>query len=205
MREPVPPTSPVTDNDRNGYNEVTPLTAAEVEQYNMTFEPLFIDEKGDQHLNPISHFFTSYYDRPEDIDLVNFLWYFPSDGLVTDKTEFEALKAHESWVFSHEATLDSMPVPIHRIPAAAVNEALIKHAGITLNDLSGVGTEKLIYLKQYDAYYTYTSDFGPGFFVCTRGERQGDIVHLYSDEAVLILKLEGDSFRIVSHQKTGED
>jgi hypothetical protein len=196
-------TAPTQSTVTEGSLEATPLTAEEVEQYNKAFEQILSDGEGNQSVNPLCHFFTSNYDRPEDINLVKFLWYFPWETNVTDEAEFEALRAHESWPFGDAP--DGIPVPIHRIPAAAVNDALKKYAGITLDELSGVGTEKLIYLKQYDAYYTYTSDFGPGFFVCTRGERQGDIIRLYGDSATLTLELKEDGYLIVSYQKTGED
>jgi beta-lactamase regulating signal transducer with metallopeptidase domain len=181
----------------NTDTEIIPLTADEVAQYNKTFEqPLYAG------YNPLTLFLTSYYDRPEDINLVKFLWYIPPETEVTDGPEFEAIKAHKSWIGPPDAELGELPFPIHRVPAAAVNEVLQKYADITLGDLSGVGTEKLTYLEEYDAYYTYTSDWGPGSFICTRGEKQGDIVRLYGDMAVLTLKIQGDSFLIVSCQQT---
>jgi hypothetical protein len=181
--------------------EIVPLTADEVAQYNKTFEQILYDAKGNPGLNPLCPFLTSYYDKPEDMNLLEFLRYFPSEKDVTDQTEFEALKAHDNWSFGPKATLDTMPVPIHRIPAVSVNDAMKKYAGITLKDLSGVGTKGVKYLKQYDAYYTFTSDFGPGFFSCTRGEKQGDIVRLYGETATLTLKIKGGGFLFVSRRE----
>ena len=181
--------------------EIVPLTTAEVEQYNKAFEPLLSDEQGDSKINPLSHFFTSYYDRPEDINLAEFLRYFPSDEDVTDEAEFETLKVAENWPFGADVTLDGMPVPIHKFSAATVNDALEKYTGITLDDLSGVGLDELIYLKAYDAYYNFTSDAGAGIFVCTSGETQGDIIRLYGKNTTLTLKMQGDGFWIVSHQR----
>jgi hypothetical protein len=86
-----------------------------------------------------------------------------------------------------------------------VNKALKRYTGITLDDLSGVGTEKLIYLNQYDAYYTYRSDCQGDTFICTSGERQDDIVRLYSENAILTLKQRDDGFWIVSHQPIREE
>jgi len=97
----------------------------------------------------------------------------------------EALKAAESWPFGAAVTLDSMPLPIHRFTAKTINDTLKKYMGITLNDLSGVGTDELIYLKAYDAYYNFTSDAGFSSFVCSSGEKQGDIIRLYSEHAIL--------------------
>jgi len=188
------------------YNvEIVPLTAAEVEQYNKTFEPLLYDEQGNSiSVNPISQFLSSYYGRPEDINLAELLRYFPSDGDVTDKTEFEALKDSENWPFGVDMALDGMPVPIHKFSASTVNEALKEYMGITLNELSGVGMDELIFLKDYDAYYNFTSDAGFSYFTYTSGERQGDIVRLFCETAALTLKMQGDGFWIVSHQRIGD-
>jgi len=182
--------------------ESIPLTADEVEVYNKAFEPLLYDEQGNPiGVNPVSQFFTSYYDRPEDINLAELLRYFPSDNDVTDEAEFEALKTAESWPFGADAALGDMPVPIHKFSAKTVNYTLEKYMGITLNDLSGVGTDELIYLKEYDAYYNFTSDAGFGLFICLSGEKHGDIVRLYSEHAILTLKMKGNGFWIVSHQR----
>lgn len=190
-----------TEND-----EIVSLTAEELEQYNKDFEPLLYDEQGNPiSVNPLSQFFTSYYSRPEDLNLAEFLRYFPEGEDVTDETEFEALKVAESWPFGADVTLDGMPVPIRKFSADTVNDALEKYAGITLKDLSSVGADELIYLKAYDAYYNFTSDAGAASFVCVSGETQGDIVRLYGKAATLTLKKQGDDFLIVSHQQVGEE
>ena len=77
--------------------------------------------------------------------------------------------------------------------------------GITLDDLSGAGMDDLIYLEAYDAYYTYTSDCGDAHFKCVSGDKQGDIVRLYSKTATLTLKLQDDGFWFVAHQLAGKD
>lgn len=174
-----------------------PLTAEEIAAYNKTFEQLLFDEAGNATVNPLSHFFTSYYSRPEDINMTEFLRYFPSEELSGD-TEFAALKASKNWPFDTDVTLSEMPLPIHKIPADTVNEVLRKYMAITLGDLSGVGGQTLLYLKEYDAYYNFTSDFAAGVFVCTAGEKQGDTVHLFGDTATLTLKTNADGFTIVS-------
>jgi len=182
--------------------EVTPLTAEELTQFNKAFEPLLYDGQGSPiSVNPLSQFFTSYYDRPEDINLAELLRYFPSDADVTDITEFEALKAEKNWTFGAGVTLDGMPVPIHKFSADTVNKALREYAGITLDDLSGMGFNELIYLEAYGAFYNFTSDAGAGVFVCISGEKQGDIVRLYGESATLTLKVQDEDFLIVSHQR----
>ncbi len=184
--------------------EAVPLTAEELASYNKIFEYQAYDEEGDPvpgtGSKPVNQFLTSYYDRPQDINLVKLLWNLPCDGLVTDETEFQTLKDAENWNFSTFETLDSMPVPIHKHSAATVDKALKEYMGISLEDHSGIGTEKLPYLKASDTYYTFASDPGGESFACISGERQGELVRLYSQDAILTLKLHDDSFWFVSHQ-----
>mgnify|MGYP000897548755 CR=1 FL=1 len=184
--------------------QIIPLTADELEVYNKAFEPLLSDEQGDSRINPLSHFLRSYYDKPENLNLADFLRYYPSDEDVTNEAEFEALKAEISWPFGADMTLSNMPVPIHKFSADTVNEVLKKYMDITLDDLNGVGMDELVYLKEYDAYYNFTSDAAFNSSVCTSGETQENIIRLYSEDAVLTLKKQGDGFLIVSHQRTGD-
>jgi hypothetical protein len=44
------------------------------------------------------------------------LRYFPSDGDVRDKAEFEALKAEKNWPFGADITLDDMRFPFINLP-----------------------------------------------------------------------------------------
>lgn len=127
--------------------------------------------------------------------------YFPGDGSTASEAEFASLKSVEAWPFSEVETLDDMPVPVHKYPVRLVNLVLGEYAGISVDDLD---TSAVAYLSVYDAYYNYTSDFGPGMFVCTRGERNGDTVYLYEEleqgTDLLILLEQGDSYRVVAHQ-----
>lgn len=167
--EPVPET-PAAPNA---------LTAEEIVQVNEAFAPFF--ERGDGlYTNPICSFFTSYYERPEGLDLVEFLRYFGlGNGPVEDGPEFEALKAAEGWPF-HVDHLDQMPVPIHKYSRADVDAYLEEHAGITTADLTTfpASSADLLYLPEYDAFYNFTSDAGPGVFICETGRREGDLLIL---------------------------
>lgn len=185
----------------NKEDRIIPLTDEEVLQYNQIFEPISFDEEGNAIVNIYNHFFTSYYDKPEDIDLSNFLRYFPLEEGFTDEAEFEMLKAAENWPFGADMIMERMPVPIHKFPAETVNNVLQKYMDIMLDDLNGVATETLIYLKEYNAYYNFTSDFGAGIFYCTHGETQGDIVRLFNKSVMLTLKKRGDDYLFISHQR----
>ena len=184
--------------------EIVPLTEEEIADYNEAFEPMLYDEQGNPSVNPLSHFLRVYYDKPENLNLADFLRYYPSDEIVTNEAEFETLKAEENWPFGADMILGDMPVPIHKFSADTVNEVLKEYMGITLDDLSGAGMDELIYLKDYDAYYNFTSDAAFGSFVCTSGEIQGDIIRLYGDNATLTLEKQSDGFLFVSHQRARE-
>ena len=165
------------------------LTAEEIAQVNEAFAP-FDERENGSYMNPICSFFTSYYERPEDLDLVEFLRYFGlGTGSVEDGPEFEALKAAEGWPFSADR-LDQMPVPVHKYSRADVDAYLEEHAGITTADLTTFpdSTADLLYLPEYDAFYNFTSDAGPGMFICETGRREGDLLMLTGDGKELTLE-----------------
>ncbi len=185
--------------------EVIPLTREQIAKANAALEPLIANAEGELDVNPVSCFFTSWYDKPEDLNLTNCLKYFPNSVYVTDEKEFNALKKLGNWRFGQDATLENMPVPTHKFPSDTVDQVLWEYAGISLAALSGVGFDEVLYLEEYDAYYNFTSDFGPGFFHCTRGEIAGNTVRLYSDYgdgsvALLTLRNWEGKYYIVSRQ-----
>jgi len=161
-----------------------PLTAEQLAQLNMEFAPLL-----GEAVNPLTCFFTSYYDRPQEMDFAEFLRYFPLCGDVTDETEFEALKALPGWSFGADATLENMPVPIHRYTIAQIDRVLYAYAGISMRDLTDTASGEVLFLPKYDAYYNFTSDAGLGGFTAASGTVEGDTVRLTSaDGAVLTLR-----------------
>lgn len=170
----------------------------------------FAVENDEYTFSPISCFFTSYYSDPRDLDLADFLGYCPLAESVEDEAEFNAL--HVEWEIGegedrHNATMDEFPLPTHRYRVARINEVLTKYAGITLDDMHtdwrSVG--KPPYLPEYDAFYNFTSDFGPGMFEPTSGTQTGDLVTLRSAHAELRVQvLGGDAFHILSYQPLGE-
>ena len=130
-------------------------------------------------IHPASYFLTSYYGNVRDLNFAEFLRYFPEDGGISDEAEYEALRNLDSWPFKQAESMDDMPVPIHKISAASVNEVLRAYGGITAADLSN--TDGVFYLKDYDAYYTYTSDFGFSSFAAESGQQVENYVYLYGN------------------------
>lgn len=176
------------------------LTTEQIEEVNFLLQPVF--SYNDRfEVNPLSCFFTSYYKDIRAIDLAEFLRYFPDEERLKNFPEFEALKEHENWPFEFVDSEEQLPVPIHRYPRERVQDAFTTYTGISLESLTGVESDEVIYLDHTDAYYNFTSDLAPGVFNCEKGMVEGDIIKLYStskDGAVLIIVKEGKQYVIKS-------
>lgn len=163
-----------------------PLTQAEIAQANEAFQSqraVYEEGRSTATVYPteISCFFTSYYADPSEIALREFLQYCPIDSVLedSDAEEFRTVIA----AILEDPTFFSLPskyvVPVHRYRKADVSALLTKYAGITIEEL--VNTEGVLYLEEYDAFYNFTSDFGPGRFECVGGERTGDTIRFWSE------------------------
>lgn len=183
------------------------LTKIELEEYRTTFWPEIMEGEEVIGVNPASAFFTSYYERPEELNFEEFLRYLPDDGLVSDAPpedpEFQALTRQPGWPFEEGSLI---PTPIHRYSRQSVDAVLEQYAGISTRDLSGAGMDEVLYLEEYDAWYNFTSDYGPGIFIPVYGLREGSVVTLWELPSgngapgdVLTLKETGNGFRILSH------
>ena len=203
----------VTVDLTGGGVERSVLSQQELDAYNAVTDCTIRDESGDitgMDIHPASYFLTSYYGNVRDLNFEEFLRYFPQDGSISDEAEFEALKNLDSWPFKHAESMEQMLVPIHKISAASVNEVLRAYGGITAADLSN--TDGVFYLKDYDAYYTYTSDFGFSSFAAESGQQVENYVYLYgnhndSNRSVLTLRLTPgtDTWQIMSYLPLDSD
>lgn len=174
---PKPPEAPETPEPPE-----TPLTAEELAQANKAFSHTENPEKALE----LSCFFTSTYEDVTELDFEEFLrYYFTDSGDLWDEdaAEFQALADLKGWSEEDMALWgglpSGLPVPVHRIPRAAVDQTLEAYAGISAADLKN--TEGVLYLPDYDAYYNFTSDYGPGWFQAAEGIRAGDTVRLRSE------------------------
>lgn len=187
-----------------------PLSEEEIEFFNDLLNPI-VDNKGNMEQNPWGDFFMSYYDNVREINFPSFIAYFPSDGSKVDEEEFQKLRKVEAWGFENCKTLEDMVVPVHSISKKEVDTVLMEYAGITSDDLD---TSAVAYLEEYDCYYTSTSDYGPGTFVCTKGIRDGNTIYLYEEEEpfyiameygegmdMLVLQEDEGTYKIISHQR----
>ena len=176
--------------------QITALDDAQIEKYGKEFEMI-----KDGKTNVLCCFLLSDYEKIEDMDFGAFLHNFPEGEDVKDGKEFEALKKLSGWSFG-DAALEEMPLPIHKYSRAAVDEALKKH-GSTSSDKLTVGKENVLYLKEYDAFYNFTSDFALDSFRCTSGETDGEITTLYAEASggrkVLKITEKDGNIVILSH------
>ena len=185
------------------------LTQEELAAYNAVMDPAVRDESGDIvdfHIQPFSYFFSSYYENVRNLNFEEFIRYFPDSGQATE-AEFEALKKLDDRPFKQVERMEDMPVPIHRHTVSSINEVLTRWGGITTSDLD---TSGVCYLEEYDAYYTFTSDFNMFYFIAESGEQVGNYVYLRKSVengniVVLTLRLTPgtDEWQIVSHWRSG--
>ena len=159
----------------------------------------------------INGFFNCYYASPEEISLKWFLRYNANGELLTndDVEEYQAviMSFDPEYLEEHPLPLDAI-TPTHRYPKAAISAQLQKYANITVDDL--LDTSGCYYQEKYDAYYNFTSDFGPGGFICVGGEKTDDTVLLWSaaingHRKELTLHKSGNQYFIYSFQNVNAD
>lgn len=186
----------------------TELTDAQIRQVNEAFEGTLRGEDNIIYQKPISRFFTSYYDCPQEIDLKEFLRNFSAQGIVEDwvqtitEEEFAALARQDDFPYKDEGVteLSQMKRQVNKYTGEAVDAVIYRYTGIHLNELSDAeGRGDALYSKEYDTYYNFVSDVEPGIFNCISGLDYGTYVELYSQDAVLTLREENGRYYIYSH------
>ncbi|MBM7562764.1 hypothetical protein [Fusibacter tunisiensis] len=153
-------------------------------------------------VNPLSGYFASYYNDIKDIDLGKFLRYSPIGIIPNELPEIKMLSKHPNWPFDGEDNMNKLPVPIHRFERDLVQILFSTYAGINLDELSKTDFHDLIYLESTNAYYNYTSDFGPASFRCKMVVVEGNTIKLYGDrktDPVLTIVKIGSNYFIKSH------
>lgn len=182
------------------------LSSQELARINEWLEPL-VEEGGITQASSVSSFLTSYYSKPEEINIAHFLECNSCAILLKEEgPEFEALKRHPKWPFETDISLSDVPAPIHKFPKVRVNELFLEYMGIELSDVKGIGEDELIYLEDYDSYYNFTSGFCAGTFVAESGKHSGNDLILVGNNGrtQLILEEKGGKWLIKSHKLISE-
>lgn len=164
---------------------------------NAAFNATTRENGGATRASEISCFFSCTWSSPEEIDLAAFLRYCPLREQLLDENSEEAqavIAAAEENVFA--------VTPVWRYPKEAVSSLLRKYTGITVEDL--LSREGVLYLEEYDAFYNFTSDWGPGRFLCTGGERTGNQIVLWGEgnggtAGILTIREEKDTYFFESY------
>lgn len=163
------------------------LTAEEIVQVRDAFASTVYDAERDEYsATAVAAFFTSYYDDVTELDLAEFLRYFPASGEATEE-EFQLLhqKYGAGFDWAEHPTLQNMPVPVHRYAITDIDKVLRRYANLPFQELQFKDT--VYHLEETDCYYNFTSDFGPGAFVCVDGFVYDGGAVLYSEGAALFL------------------
>ena len=187
---------------------VTLLTQEQIDAVNDAFVCDRADDDETLGHFAVNGFFLSTYDDVRDLNLERFLAYFGECG-EEDISEEEFAQLKDKWDDFKAERLEDFPLPIHRYPVSAVEAVLQRFAGIGLADLKDIQEpfSGYTYLESTDAFYNTTSDYAPGYFICTGGEVNleeeyarlyGSTAGLFSGEAVLKLVKNGENWYIHS-------
>ncbi len=175
------------------------LTAEEVIQARDGLaSTVYNGERDEYTASEVAAFFTSFYDDVRGLDFAEFLRYFPASGEASEE-EFQLLRqkygADFDWA-EHES-LQDMPVPVHRYGVSDIDAVIRRYANIPFQELKD--KESVYYLEETDSYYNFTSDFGPGIFVCVDGFVYDGGAILYSENAALFLTESAGHYSITAH------
>ena len=187
---------------------VTLLTQEQIDAVNDAFVCDRTDDDETLGHFAVNGFFLSTYDDVRDLNLERFLAYFGECG-EEDISEEEFAQLKDKWDDFKAERLEDFPLPIHRYPASAIEAVLQRFAGIGLADLKDIQEpfSGYTYLESTNAFYNTTSDYAPGYFICTGGEVNleeeyarlyGSTAGLFSGEAVLKLVKTGENWYIHS-------
>jgi len=156
------------------------VSDSQINDLNFLLQPAFI-YRDSFIVNPLSGYFASFYNDIKDIDLGEFLRYSPIGNVPSELPEIHLLSKQPNWPFDGEDNLNKLPVPIHKFEREDVQNLFSTYSGIKLDELSKIDFHDLIYLDSTDAYYNYTSDFGPASFLCKKVLVEGSSIKLFGE------------------------
>lgn len=169
------------------FNQTGEVQAYYIDELNVFFLPSY-SIGGDLYINPISCYFTSYYEDISQINLEEYLRYYPKTSMVDvgNMTEFDEISQLDNWPFGDSR---SLPVPLWQYSVEDVNTSLGTYSDTKVDQLVSKDYNDLMYLESTQSFYNNTSDFAPGHFTCVRGVVEGNYVKLYGEDDVLVLTI----------------
>lgn len=191
--------------DSGGSPEKVSLTADELAVWTDRLKAEVWSEENEEEFSTseVNGFFLSDWADPRQLDFFAFVSYFPMQTHLKngDGGYTELMAAYEE-KYGEPFNGD---VPINVIKVSDINAVLTKYAGITVDDLTEdwENGAEYIYLPEYDAVYTFVSDYGPGEFVPIDGCREDNMLILNSSDHTLTIKDTGDAWQLMSHLPKG--
>ncbi len=186
-------------NPKNN-EEAVSLTSEEIQQFNKTLEDsnsqiLAYMSGGDNYIEePLAFFLTSYYEKPEEMDMGKFTYYIPRISYLSnaDQTEYDCLNEFNvpNW------KVEDLVTPFGRIPYTTVEKYLNDYMNLSIDDMTNMGNA--VYSDTYKTFYSGTSDVWTSDFVCTYGTKKGNIITLGNEFETLTVKKEGRKYYIIS-------
>ncbi len=181
--------------------EGTPLTSEEIQRFNQVIqksnnEVLASMEIGSTKVdNPLAFFLTSYYEKPEEMDMGQFTFYIPRESYLTsvDQVEYQSLSEVNSLQWED---IEDVITPFGRIPYTTVEKYLNDYMNLSIDDMTNMGSAT--YSDKYKNFYSGASDVWKSNFVCTYGTRDGNIITLGNDFETLTVEKRGDNYYILS-------
>ena len=134
--------------ERGGNHVITQALRTDVDEIpsaikNLTF-PLHIGTLFDDPSSWYLRALTSSYTTPADANIASFFSKGFHDEAPITNEEWESLKNVPGFKRNEN---------LHRLPKARMNQVLMQVFGLTLDQMSGIGMEKLTYLESTDCYY----------------------------------------------------
>ena len=157
--------------------------------------------------NTLFCYFSSEYDKPEEMDLEQFLRYYPAFSECFEWTEEQEKKLLDSVVWKQtfgDMKMIDTPTPVRLFDPQELNKGLEYYAGIRIQDIPTWQEGR--YVPEIDRYLNTTSDAGGAIFVPAAGSKENGKVVLQSapdgegSESVLTLQEKDGRYRILSYR-----
>ena len=196
------------------YHETTEgeMTPLDVQLFGEKFPVNVMNqETGDYEFAEYNGFFNSIYSDPKEMNFEAFMWCFtPRQSLEQDEKEYREVEKLEKEKHGTGFPEGGLYTPLWKYKREDVDRVLQKYADITTADLGTESTEYLLYSKEYDSYYNFTSDVRAGTFTPDSGYIEGGVYIMTelnansgspeTHKTITKFKRVGDKYKILSRE-----